>query len=287
MDVANLSSLPCELLIQVFHHIPIKSIWSTIPKVCQSWNDLLQQMSYWWERLDYEGIHISKDYRLGLIRNIDPSRIVQLLRETCIIYALTQKPSFEEASISQGGIWEMGELDIHIISIHLMFRTPRLAVLNVSPHFIEYKDADILLLQLSLTNCEVHIIDEPSLKLEDNSTTDDVLNRLVRDNMQCKITSVSGCVKSIHCLPKSVEILKLSISCDNNGQVVDPGIAELKQAIPALRDLEFHVLRASKVADLTILPAVTMGKDLEAYSTRYYINRASLAKKCMEMNDFI
>ena len=81
VDWAN---LPREVLLVVFRHLPIEMILLSIPKVCQQWKDVLQLSAFWWEQLNLKyGILVSREHTLNLVKTIDQSRILPLLRATC------------------------------------------------------------------------------------------------------------------------------------------------------------------------------------------------------------
>ena len=96
----DLSAPPPELLTRVFNHIPVVYLSGTIPKVCSSWHSLANQTWYWWQRLEFEGINITKEHKKDLIKNVDSKRLLDLLQDTCLHYRLpTDSSSFTKPSL--------------------------------------------------------------------------------------------------------------------------------------------------------------------------------------------
>ena len=81
-----MEQIPTDILILVFNEIPLPCLVHTIHRVCWRWNRLLAIPSFWWKRLTYENVSITKDYRNHLTRNIDDYKIVKLLKATCCLY---------------------------------------------------------------------------------------------------------------------------------------------------------------------------------------------------------
>ena len=244
MESINWATLPIEVMYLVFHQLPIQSVLYTIPKVCQEWQEILDQVSYWWDRLHYEGLHVRRKHRLDLIKNIDPSRIIHLLQETRLLHAETLSPSYTQADdFDDGGIWMVSEQQVTLSSICLLFRSPRVIIIDILSKASDVKDLDILLLQLSHCDCQVHLKDRFSWNMTDPlSTSEMLLKYLVRDDIKCKLNSFCGSIESINNLPKSIERLSIAITKKTSGNAIDPGIEHLKDAFPALKELRFFFL---------------------------------------------
>ena len=258
MDAINLTMFPLEVMSEVFHHLPLQSILYTIPKVCQQWRDFLQQPSYWWERLNYEGIKVSRELRLDLSNNIDHTRIIQLLQATCQKHADTLYPGYIQEEFDNGGVWTVNEEQVSVAGIYLMFRTPKLVIIDISSKAADVQDLDILLLQLSYKDCQVHLIDQFSWKLIDMETTSDgILKYLIRDDVKCRLDSFCGSVKSINSLPKSILLLNLAIASNKSGCTIDPGIVSFEEKLPVLRELRIHIRSGTDVSGLSNLPTLS------------------------------
>ena len=270
MDI-NWSQLPSEILAEVFKYVPTKNLLNDIPLVCRSWRDVLHQLSFWWKRLGQEGIMISKELRLVLIKTVEHQSIVQLFKTACannepLPTILKDYHKLFMAWSMYENFWSIDVEAIRVASVCLLLRQPQRVLISAIKKVPLNEDLDILLLLLSHAKCEVAVRGPSFATFNEPFMLDDLLKNMTNKNVNC--VRLLGCtIESVDSLMKSITTLHLFIQHDKSGKTLDPGLVRLPLLLPNLKELQ---IKARTGTDIPDIPNIITSNNSVSYSVNFY-----------------
>ncbi|XP_064079922.1 uncharacterized protein LOC135196975 isoform X2 [Macrobrachium nipponense] len=131
-------------------------------------------------------------------------------------------------------------------------KTPVRVILQDEVKYIP--QLDTLMEKLAERDCAVELLLNNHWKNPDNGLSTTYLEKLV-NNSNCRVTRFTGNLDNIEMLPKDLEDVRLTISCNKQAELICKGIAELDKELH-LSYIGIHVMKGVSPSFLKPLPVV-------------------------------
>ncbi|XP_064079917.1 uncharacterized protein LOC135196973 [Macrobrachium nipponense] len=131
-------------------------------------------------------------------------------------------------------------------------KTPVRVILQDEVKYIP--QLDTLMEKLAERDCAVELLLNNHWKNPDNGLSTTYLEKLVK-NSNCRVTRFTGNLDNIEMLPKYLEDVRLTISCNKQAELICKGIAELDKELH-LSYIGIHVMKGVSPSFLKPLPVV-------------------------------